>query len=137
MAILVDTNVILDLVTEDPEWADWSEAMLQAHTDETLCVNSVIFSELCVGAESPDEVLELLEELCIQVEDLSFDALFLAAKAFRKYRMQSGTKQYPLPDFYIGAQAADRNMPILTRDPRRFATYFPKVKLLSPQKETN
>jgi predicted nucleic acid-binding protein len=132
LTILVDTNVILDLVTEDPHWADWSESMLQKHADQVLCVNPIIFSELCVGAESMDEVLELLDELSIEVQELSFDALFLAAKAFRQYREQSGTKRSPLPDFYIGGQALDRAMPILTRDPRRFATYFPEVQLLCP-----
>jgi len=135
LAILVDTNVILDLVTEDPQWADWSESMFDTYAGEILCVNPVIYSELCVGAESADEVLELLDELTLQVYELSYDALYLAAKAFRKYRNQSGTKRSPLPDFYIGAQAADQHMAIMTRDPRRFAAYFPRVKLIAPEKE--
>lgn len=131
---LVDTNVLLDLVTDDLQWADWSATMLQSLSRETLCVNPVIFSELCVGAETVDEVVDLLEELSIDWKELSLNALFLAAKAFGRYRAREGKKDTPLPDFFIGAHAADESMRILTRDPRRFAFYFPQVELLSPDR---
>jgi len=132
MAVLVDTNVILDLVTDDPQWADWSEAKLQSLEDSPLLINPIIFSELCVGAESAQEVAALCDQLNLQILELSPHALFLAAKAFLKYRRSSGKKTSPLPDFYIGAQAQDADIPILTRDPTRYQSYFPGVALIAP-----
>ncbi|NBB79683.1 MAG: PIN domain-containing protein [Verrucomicrobia bacterium] len=132
MPVLVDTNVLLDLVTDDPDWADWSESKLNELSAQGLCVNPVIFTELCVGAERAGEVVELLDELRIELHELSLDALFLAAKAFQRYRQLSGSKRSSLPDFYIGAQALDQTMRVLTRDTQRFRTYFPEVDLICP-----
>ena len=86
-----------DLVTDDPVWADWSEAKLRELSGEGLWVNSIIFSELCVGAEEVDEVVELLDDLKIGFQELSLQALFLAAKAFQRYRQRSGSKRSPPP----------------------------------------
>ena len=97
-----------------------------------LFVNPVIFSELCVGAKDADEVVEILSELGLTMHDLSLNALFLAAQAFKCYRLKQGNKTSPLPDFYIGAQAEDSGWTLITRDPTRFRTYFPKVRLISP-----
>lgn len=132
MSVLVDTNVILDLVTEDPRWADWSESMLERYSIEGLTVNPVIFSELCVGADEVEDVVEMLGELRIDLQETSLNALFLAAKAFRRYRSRGGSKISPLPDFFIGAHAADLSIPVLTRDPTRMASYFPEVELICP-----
>lgn len=132
MATLVDTNVILDIVTDDPAWAEWSASALERAGEGELFVNPIIFSELCFGAENVDEVVEILSELGLKMHDLSLNALFLAAKAFKRYRLKQGNKTSPLPDFYIGAQAEDREWTLITRDPRRFRTYFPKVILISP-----
>lgn len=132
MAVLIDTNIVLDLVTDDPVWAEWSEAKLRELSGEGFWVNSVIFSELCVGAEGVDEVVELLDDLKIGFQELSLQALFLAAKAFQRYRQRSGSKRSPLPDFYIGAHAVDQRMRLLSRDPQRFQAYFPEVELICP-----
>lgn len=120
------------MVTEDPVWADWSEAKLRELSVEGFWVNSVIFSKLCVGAEGVDEVVELLDDLKIGFQGLSLQALFLAAKAYHRYRQRSGSKRSPLPYFYIGAQAVDQRMRLLSRDPQRFQAYFPEVELICP-----
>ncbi len=133
MPVIVDTNVILDLVTDDQEWADWSESQINQLSKEGLWTNGIIFSELCVGAESVEEVEELLLDLNLEMHELGRGALFAAAKAFKLYRSRSGEKTSPLPDFYIGAQAEVLQLPLLTRDPRRFRTYFPTVKLICPE----
>ena len=132
MSVLVDTNVILDLVTDDPRWAEWSESKLDEYKHEPCLINEIIFTELCVGAENLDEVLQLTGELHLKTEPLTPVALYIAAKAFKKYRAQSGQKDSPLPDFYIGAQAEDLKIPILTRDPTRFRYYFPSVECIAP-----
>ena len=132
MPSLVDTNVILDIITDDPAWAEWSANALESAGEELLFVNTVIFSELCVGAENVDEVVEILSELRLEMHDLSLNALFLAAKAFKRYRANQGNKTSPLPDFYIGAQAEDYEWTLITRDPSRYQTYYPKVRLVSP-----
>lgn len=131
--MLVDTNIILDIITDDPNWGEWSARALNAAPHGELRVNPVIFSELCVGAEDVNEVLEILNELGMTVHDFSFDALFLAAKAFKCYRLKAGRKTSPLPDFYIGAQAMDQDWVILTRDAKTYRTYFPTVRLIAPE----
>lgn len=130
--MLVDTNVILDFVTDDPSWANWSESRLEALREDTLLINPIIFSELCVGAKNADEVTQLCHELNLKMLELNTETLFLAAKVFLEYRNRAGSKTAPLPDFYIGAQAQDSKIPILTRDSGRYQTYFPIVKLITP-----
>lgn len=132
MGVLVDTNIILDVVTDDPDWAEWSSAILASRRAGELIVNPMIFSELCVGAESADEVVEILNELGMTMHDLSLNALFEAAQAFKRYRMCRGNKRSPLPDFFIGAQAADEGWALITRDGSRYRTYFPGVELICP-----
>lgn len=129
---LVDSNLILDVVTDDPVWGGWSDEQLTKHQSRGLLVNPVIYAELCAGADEFSEVDALLEGLKLEFRDLPREALFLAAKAFLQYRRRGGAKTSPLPDFFIGAHAESLAAPILTRDPVRYRTYFPNVRLITP-----
>ena len=131
--VLVDSNVLLDLATEDPDWSDWSSEQLERLAEQTLLViNPIVYAEVSVGYETIEEVEELLTQDFFRREDLPWDAAFLAGKCFLAYRRRGGVKTAPLPDFYIGAHAAVRGFELLTRDARRFRTYFPKLTILSP-----
>lgn len=132
MPVLVDTNVILDVLNEDPVWANWSDTQITAHQSSGLLVNPLIYTELCAGASSFKDVDKVLIELKLELLELSREALFCTAHAFLKYRRQGGTKTAPLPDFFIGAQAQCMGIPILTRDMARYTTYFPDVRLICP-----
>lgn len=131
--ILVDTNVLLDIATNDPVWANWSMENLDAAASLGLVVvNAVIYSEFSVGYERIEEVERLLTEVDIGWSDIPREALFLAGKAFQTYRRQGGVRTGVLPDFFIGAHAAVSGMTLLTRDAARYRTYFPTVQLISP-----
>lgn len=131
--ILVDTNVLLDIATNDPIWADWSMENLDAAASlGPVVVNAVIYSEFSVGYERIEEVERLLTDVDIGWSDVPREALFLAGKAFQTYRRQGGVRTGVLPDFFIGAHAAVSGMTLLTRDPARYRSYFPKVGLISP-----
>ena len=133
MPILIDSNIILDVVTDDPIWADWSDEAITQHQTRGLIVNPIIYAELCTGAASASEVDELLESLKLGIQEIPREGLFLSAKAFLQYRRQGGTKISTLPDFLIGGHAEALGIPILTRDTSRYQTYFPKVKLFCPE----
>jgi len=131
--ILVDTNVLLDVLQDDPVWAEWSLAQLEsASVTDRLAINDVIYAELSVSYVRIEELEAMLEQTSLQVEPMPREALFLAAKAFGAYRRASGSRQQVLPDFFVGAQAAVLGCPLLTRDARRYRTYFPTVQLVSP-----
>ena len=132
MAIMVDSNVILDMVNQDPLWLDWSRSALEQHVDSGLLVNAVIYSELCSSANTAADVDALLDDMQLALADIPREALFLASKAHLSYRRQGGTKASPLPDFFIGAHAQVLGIPILTRDQGRYRTYFPHVALICP-----
>ena len=132
MAIMVDSNVILDMVNQDPLWLDWSRSALEQHLDGGLLVNAVIYSELCSSANTAADVDALLEDMALALADIPRQALFLASKAHLSYRRQGGTKASPLPDFFIGAHAQVLGIPIVTRDQGRYRTYFPHVALICP-----
>jgi predicted nucleic acid-binding protein len=132
--ILVDTNILFDLATDDSEWFAWSrDAMQAAASDGLISINPIIYAELSVRYESLSEVDDFLELVGVQILDLSNRAAFLAAKAYTRYRLSGGTKTGVLSDFFIGAHAAVLDSPLLTRDTRRYRTYFPDVQLISPQ----
>ncbi|MGH9556847.1 MAG: type II toxin-antitoxin system VapC family toxin [Terriglobales bacterium] len=134
--ILVDTNVLLDVVSEHPQWADWSQQQLEAAAlRRRLVINSVIYAELSIGFRRIEEVEAVLKRAQIKVEEIPREALFLAGKAFQRYKARGGTRTGVLPDFFIGAHAAVLGIPLLTRDARRYADYFPKLDLLAPEKE--
>jgi predicted nucleic acid-binding protein len=130
---LVDSNVLLDYLTEDSEWSDWSAAMLVRATDTgALAINQVIFAEASVRFETIEEVDRALPEEYFKRAALPWEAAYLAAKIFAKYRRRGGTKTAPLPDFFIGAHAAVTGMTLLTRDARRYRAYFPKLRIIAP-----
>ncbi|WP_396270991.1 type II toxin-antitoxin system VapC family toxin [Ideonella sp.] len=131
--MLVDTNVLVDVLQDDPEWADWSVAQLRAQAQvHQLVINPVIYAELASTFSTIEALDDTLAVLQIPLLDIPKPALFLASKAFVKYRRQGGTKTNVLADFFIGAHAAVAGLLVLTRDARRYAAYFPTVLLISP-----
>ena len=132
--VLVDSNVILDVLGDDPKWADWSESTLnQYHATCALCINPVIYTEVSIGFERIEHLEAAIAECAFQMRQIPREALFLAGKSFLSYRRRRGARTSPLPDFYIGAHAAVAGLPLLTRDTRRYATYFPSVELITPR----
>jgi hypothetical protein len=134
--ILVDTNVLLDVVLDDPTWAGWSQRRLEmASLQGGLVINPVIYAELSMAFKRIEELESVLAEGGFQLQELPREALFLAGKAFLDYRRRSrsAVKRNVLPDFFIGAHAAVQGMAILTRDTARYANYFPTVTLLHPK----
>jgi predicted nucleic acid-binding protein len=133
--ILVDSNIILDVFLDDPNWAEWSESKLEKFSAITkLYINPIVYSEISIGFKRIEELESVLNRAGFLMLDIPKEALFLAGKAFLKYRKNRGTKRSPLPDFYIGAHAAILEMELITRDESRYRTYFPTVKLISPRK---
>ena len=132
--MLVDTNVLIDVLENDPDWADWSVARLRAQAQiHRLVINPVIYAEVSLAFGTVEALDEALTALQIPVIEIPKPALFLAGKAFVKYRCQGGTKTNVLADFFIGAHAAVVGLPVLTRDVRRYAAYFPTVQLVAPE----
>ena len=131
--ILVDTNVLLDVVEDDPDWADWSLQQLQAaRLRGRLAINPVIYAELSLNFAAVAALDSAVVGLGLQFRDLPRPALFLAGKAFAKYRRAGGRKANVLADFFVGAHAAVMGWGIITRDARRYRNYFPRVPLVSP-----
>ena len=131
--ILVDTNVLLDVATNDPKWADWSQAQLHAcGARDRLTINDVVYVEFSIGYVRFEEVDAAIEALGLHVEPIPRAALFLAGKVFHRYRARGGSKIGVLPDFFIGAHAAVEGAPLLTRDAARYRQYFPNLSLLTP-----
>jgi len=132
-AVLVDSNVILDIATDDPTWGEWSGAALEkAANDSILVINPLIYAEVSTGFERIEDLEDLLPEDVFRRDDLPYEAAFLAGKCFLKYRKSGGARTAPLPDFYIGAHAAVAGYQLLTRDASRYRTYFPTVALICP-----
>lgn len=132
---LVDANLLVDVATHHAQWFDWSMAQLEKSADERgAAINPVIYAELCGGYETQEEMEEALAPDLIRLE-LPYAAAFLASRAYQTYRRRGGTKTSPLPDFYIGAHAQVSGMRLLTRDVKRFRTYFPGVELIHPPEE--
>jgi predicted nucleic acid-binding protein len=131
--VLVDSNVILDVFLNDVRWADWSESKLEEYSDHTsLYINSIIYSEISSGFSFIEDLESAINKAGFQLLEIPKEALFLAGKAYIKYKRREGIKSTPLPDFFIGAQAAVLNLDLLTRDVSRYRTYFPTVKLIAP-----
>ena len=131
---LVDSNILLDVATGDPTWADWSSRALEAAANESpLAINALIYAEVSIGFERIEQLEQAIPSNTFRREPLPYEAAFLAGKAFLKYRRRGGQRTSPLPDFYIGAHAAVSGFRILTRDPRRYRTYFPTVDIISPE----
>ena len=133
--ILVDSNVILDVITDIGPWAAWSsKSLAEASAKHQLITNQIVFAEVSVAFVRIEEAEAVFAHLVFQRESIPFEAAFLAGKAFREYRRRGGQRSSPLPDFFIGAHAAVAGYRLLTRDPARFRTYFPKLDLISPDR---
>ena len=133
MKILVDSSVLLDVLTQDPDWAAWSEEKLAAHAErDLLAINPIIYAEVSAHFSTIEELDEALSPEDFQRLPLPYEAGFLAAKCFLRYRRRGGQKHAPLPDFYIGAHAATDGLMLLTRDVSRYRTYFPSIQLIAP-----
>jgi predicted nucleic acid-binding protein len=134
--LLVDTNVLVDVLQDDPEWADWSIAQLRAQSKvHRLAINPIIYAELSLTFSTVEALDKTVADLGLSMLEVPRPALFLAGKAFVRYRRQSGNKGSVLPDFFIGAHAAVGKHPLLTRNTRRYTSYFPSVELIAPAME--
>lgn len=130
---LVDANVLLDVATSDQAWLDWSSNALEKAANESLlAVNALIYAEVSISFASIEALEDALPATIYRREPLPYEAAFLAGKAFLQYRRRGGAKTTPLPDFYIGAHAAIAGFRLLTRDAKRYRTYFPSVELIAP-----
>jgi predicted nucleic acid-binding protein len=131
--ILVDTNVLLDILQDDPRWAEWSQQQLEsARLTDRLAINAVIYSELSIAFTRIEELEAVIVEAALAVETIPREALFLAGKVFLDYRRARGIRRGVLPDFFIGSHAAVMKWPLLTRDIRRYRRYFPTLRLITP-----
>ena len=129
----MDANVLLDVMTDDPQWYAWSAGQLDAcAANSELCINPIIYAEVSVGFARIEELDDGLPLDSFTRLELPWEAGFLAGKAFVRYRRARGTRTSPLPDFYIGAHAAIDGMALLTRDAKRYRTYYPTLELICP-----
>ena len=132
-AVIVDSNVLLDIFTEDGRWLSWSSNALERIANESrIVINPVIYGEVSIRFEKIEELDEALPPAVFEREDIPYEAAFLAGKAYLAYRRQAGIRSSLLPDFYVGAHAAIRGYRVLTRDVARYRTYFPKLVLIAP-----
>jgi predicted nucleic acid-binding protein len=130
--VLVDSNIVLDVFLNDPKWADWSESKLDEYDQlGILYINSIVYSEISIGFKQIEDLESAIAKAGLQMLEIPKEALFLAGKAYLKYKKRKGTKRTPLPDFFIGAQAAIQNLDLITRDVSRYQSYFPTVKLIT------
>ena len=131
--VLVDSNIVLDVFLNDLKWADWSESKLDKYDQlGILYINSIVYSEISIGFDRIEDLESAIARAGFQMLEIPKEALFLAGKVYLKYKKRKGTKRTPLPDFFIGAQAAVQNLDLITRDVSRYQSYFPTVKLISP-----
>jgi len=130
---LVDSDVLFDVLQEDEEWLDWSASMLaQAAERGALAINPIIYAEVCAGYDTIEELDRVMPLEFYRREPLPWAAGFLASRAFLSYRQRGGARRSPLPDFYIGAHAAVADHTLLTRDPKRYRRYFPRLRIIAP-----
>ncbi|MBE0475326.1 type II toxin-antitoxin system VapC family toxin [Rhodoferax sp.] len=132
--LLVDTNILVDVLEDDPQWSDWSihQLRMQARVHKLL-INPIIYAEMSTTFSSVEALDQTIADMGLVMTSIPHVALFLAGKAFVRYRRLGGIKLNVLGDFFIGAHAAVSGLPILTRDTRRYASYFPSVQLISPE----
>ena len=132
--ILVDKNVLLDVLTDDPNWRNWSVGRLSEQSDKgPLLINDVVYAELASRFATAERLDEKISDLKVILHRVPKGALFLAGHAFERYRRAGGTRTGVLPDFFIGAHALVAGLPLLTRDVQRYRTYFPDVELIAPE----
>lgn len=134
--VFIDSCVLLDLFTDDENWGEWSENILEKYSQtNTLYINSIVYTEISIGFNKIEEVETALAELNIKILEIPREALFLTGKAYLNYRKNKGTKNSPLADFFIGAHVAVENFALITRDISKYRTYFPKVRLIHPESD--
>jgi predicted nucleic acid-binding protein len=134
--VLVDSNVLLDLASQDPRWSEWSARALAECADHAeLVINPIIYAEVSIGYTAIEDLDQALPVELYRRELLPWEAGFLAGKCYLSYRRRGGQRSSPLPDFYIGAHAAVAGLAILTRDPTCYRSYFPQVEVLAPAGE--
>ena len=134
MDILVDSNVILDILTEDKKWFPWSSATLAYYAEQnSLVINPIIYSEVSIRFERIEDLEDVLSSSYFRRDPIPWEAAFLAGKCFLAYRRRGGRKRSPLLDFFIGAHAAVAGIPLLTREVPRYRTYFPNLNLIVPE----
>ena len=133
---LVDANILLDISTDDPTWKDWSERALEdALAEGNVSINPIIYAEVALDFADAQALDRWLRQLDIERRSLPYDAAFPASRAYERYRRAGGRRRSPLPDFYIGAHAVVADLTLITRDARRYRTYFPSLRLLAPPEE--
>ena len=130
--IFVDSCVLIDIFNDDAEWKSWSIAQVSQALPRGLCINAIIYAEVSGSFATQQDVSAAIKRGRLEIKEISMDAAYLAADAFKRYRRNKGQFKTALPDFFIGAHAQVLSYPILTRDPQRFATYFPDVELITP-----
>jgi predicted nucleic acid-binding protein len=131
--LLVDTNVLVDVLQNDPQWANWSIAQLRAQSKlHALVINPVVYAEMSLSFSTLEALDDVVLTMALELREIPRPALFLAAKAYALYRRRGGSKGQVLPDFFIGAHAAVEGWPLLTRDASRFKTYFPTLDVIAP-----
>ena len=131
--VLADSNVLIDVLEEDAHWFKWSSAQLAALVDEArVVINPIIYAEVASNFATIEALERALAPYDLRREPLPWDAAFMASQAYKIYRKRGGAKRSPLPDFYIGAHASLAGYALLTRDPKRYHEYFPKLRLISP-----
>ena len=134
MSTLIDSNVLLDLFTDDPVWRDWSnDRLYETLVDGESAINPIIYAEISAAFAHERELNSQLERLGILRLPLPYAAAFPAMRAFIRYRRSGGERRSPLPDFYIGAHALVEKLALLTRDARRYRAYFPDLNIISPE----
>lgn len=132
--VFVDSCVLLDLFTNDLNWAEWSENILERYSQtNTLYINSIVYTEVSIGFNKIEEVEKAISEFGIKVLEIPREALFLTGKIFLNYTKNKGTKNSPLPDFFIGAHVSVSKFDLITRYTNKYKTYFPQVKLIYPE----
>jgi len=132
-AVMVDSNVLIDLMTEDTRWFSWASQSIERATDRyRLVINPIVYAEVSVRYSRVEELNEALPEAIFQREPIPYEAAFLAGKCFVAYRQRGGSRRSPLPDFFIGAHAAIAGYQLITRDAARYRTYFPTLELIAP-----
>jgi len=131
--VLVNTNVLLDIITADSQWFDWSAQRMELALSQGLAINPVVYAELAAGFRQEGELDIALDLADLERLPLPYDAAFRAGHAFVEYRRRGGNRRSPLPDFFIGAHAEIAGMTLLTRDAARYRTYFPNLKLIAPE----
>ena len=131
--LLVDTNVLVDVLQDDPQWANGSIGQMRAQASiHQLAINPVIYAEISLSFSTLEALDSVVATLALELREIPRPALFLAAKAYAQYRKRGGTRLQGLPNFFIGAHAAVERWPLLTRDASRFRTYFPTLEVLAP-----